>query len=138
MKAILITGMLMGLVVLPGCGERDGPRFEGRIVSHVDTYGSGTGAESSLRREGSMTSGFNYGDPSRGPDWRSDIKWHFLRQELVSDVYRVEWTFRPKSGTGGTKAMDVSFDGLASVTVFSNKWQIITFEPGETKAVFKQ
>jgi hypothetical protein len=133
MKAILKMGTLLGIVILTGCGsEESSPRFQGRIVSHVDAYGSGTGNESSLRRKGSMTSGFDYGDSSK-PDWTSDIKWSFLRQDGEIDVYRVEWIFSPKSGTSGTKVKEVNFDGTKSVTVFSNQWQVISVEPGRTK-----
>ncbi len=133
MKAMLTLGTLLGLVVLTGCGSAEiGPRFQGRIVSRVDTYGSGTGNESILHREGSMTSGFEYGDSSK-PDWTSDIKWSFLRRDGRSDVYRVAWTFRPKSGAGGTKAKEVSFDGTQSVTVFSNQWEVISVEPEKMK-----
>src|SRR5512139_1714582 len=132
MKAILTIGTLLGFVALTGCGSASsGPRFQGRIVSHVDTYGSGTGNESSLRRKGSMTSGFDYGNSSR-PDWNSEINWSFLRQDGESDVYRVEWIFSPKSGTSGTKVTEVNFDGTKSLMVFSNEWQVISIEPGRT------
>jgi len=86
MKFILTIGLLLALALLSGCnGTEAGPRFQGRIVSHVDTYGSGTGSESRLHREGSMTSGFDYGDPAKS-DWTSDIKWCFLRREGGTDV----------------------------------------------------
>jgi len=130
MNAMLPTLAMLGLVVLAGCGKtEDTPRFPGRIVSHVDTYGSGTGSESNLDREGSLTSGFEYGDSSK-PDWTSDIKWCFLRRDGASDVYRLDWTFRPKSGTGVSDTQEVFFDGEESVRIFGNEWQVVSIEPG--------
>jgi hypothetical protein len=138
MKTMLTTGPLLGLVLLAGCGKSDaGPRFPGRMVSHVDTYSSGTGSESNLDREGSMTSGFDYADSSQ-PDWTSDIKWCFLGRDGASDVYRVEWTFRPEDGVGRTKATEVSFDGTKSVKVFANQWQVISVEPGAMTSAGKR
>ena len=129
MRPNLTIGALLTLVLLTGCGRTEaGPRFQGRIVSHVDTYGSGTGSESNLHREGSMTSGFDYGDSAK-PDWTSDIKWCFLRQDGGSDVYRVQWTFRPKNGTGRIRTTEVSFDGKRSARVSGNQWQTISIEP---------
>jgi hypothetical protein len=128
-RAILTTGTLLALILVAGCGRtKTGPRFQGRIVSHVDTYGSGTGTESSLRREGSMTSGFDYGDPAK-PDWDSDIRWCFVRQDGESDLYRVEWNFRPKTGTGRTQTTEVPFDGKHSARVSENQWQTVSIEP---------
>ncbi len=130
MRTILTIGVLPGLILLYGCGRsEDGPRYQGRIVSHVDTYDSGTGGETILGRKGSMIGGFNYRDPAK-PDWTSDIRWYFLRQDGGSDVYRVEWTFRPKSGAGGTQTAEVSFDGKHAVKVFGNQWEVISIEPG--------
>ncbi len=130
MRAMYKVIAVFGLALLAGCGKSDvGPRFAGTVVSHVDTYGSGTGTQSVLRREGSMTSGFNYGDSSKG-DWTSDITWRFLRRDGTNDVYRVEWTFRPKGGSSDTKAKEVSFNGVKAVRVFDNRWQVISIEPG--------
>ena len=129
MRCIPVTGPLLALVLLSGCNRtEDGPRFQGRIVSHVDGHGSGTGSESVLLREGSMTSGFDYGDSAK-LDWSSDIKWCFLRQDGGSDVYRVEWAFRPKNGTGVTQTMDGLYDGGHSARVSGNQWQTISIEP---------
>jgi hypothetical protein len=133
MKTMLTIGLLLGSVLLAGCDKSGaGPRFPGRIVSHVGTYGSGTGGESNLDREGSMTSGFHYADSSQ-PDWTSDIKWCFLGRDRSSDVYRVEWTFRPEKGVGRTEVTEVAFDGTKSVRVFDNPWQVISVEPGAIK-----
>ncbi len=56
MKAVLGTWVMAGLLLLAGCGEGDdGPRLGGRVVSHVDAYGSGTGGEAGLDVEGSMS-----------------------------------------------------------------------------------
>ena len=120
----------LAMVLTAGCGKTPArPRFEGRVVSHVDEYGSGTGTESALVAKGSMVSGFNYGEPSK-PDWTSQIQWCFLRQAGGQDVYRVEWTFRRTSGTRRTGAREVSFDGTNSVKVFDSQWQVISIEPG--------
>jgi hypothetical protein len=134
MKAMHTVVALFGLALPSGCGRPDvaTPRFAGTVVSRVDTYCSGTGVQSVLHRQGSMTSGFDYGDPSKA-DWTSDIKWHFLRRDGQSDVYRVEWTFRPEGGTGGTKTREVSFNGTQAVRVFDNQWQVISIEPGSMK-----
>ena len=138
MKSILIIGPLLALFILSGCSRPEaGPRFQGRVVSHVDTYGSGTGVEANLHREGSMTSGFDYGDLAK-PDWRSQIEWRFLRQDDGSDVYRVEWTFAPKNGTGLTRTSEASFDGKQSVRVAENEWQTISIEPGPLQGISQQ
>jgi hypothetical protein len=130
MKGMHMIGVLFGLALLTGCGRSDiGPRFTGTVVSHVDRYGSGTGGQSVLRREGSMTSGFDYGD-SPEADWTSDITWSFLRRDGANDVYRMEWTFRPDNGVGRTQVKDVWFDGAEAVRVFENQWQVISIEPG--------
>jgi hypothetical protein len=133
MRPAHVIGVLFGFVLLTGCGRSDiGPRFAGTVVSHVDGYGSGTGGESALRREGSMTSGFDYGDPSK-PDWTSDIRWSFLRRDGGSDVYRMEWTFRPANGAGRTESKEIAFDGRKAVRAFGNQWQVISIEPGPMK-----
>ena len=47
MKAMLASWVMLGFMLLGGCGKtEDGPRYGGRIVSHVEAYGSGTGSES--------------------------------------------------------------------------------------------
>lgn len=130
-RIILSVGVFLISVWLAGCSRHTPvPRFEGRIVSHVDTYGSGTGTSANLSSssDGSMISGFDYGDPAK-PDWSSDIKWSFLRQDGGKDVYRVEWTFRPKNGTSRTQVTEVPFDGSQSAKVPGNDWQIISIEP---------
>ncbi len=129
-KVMVVMWTMVGVVVLGGCGERDGgARFGGRVVSHVDAYGSGTGSEANLDGEGSLKSGFEYGDASK-TDWTSEIKWRFLRQDGDNDVYRVDWTFRLKGGTPVSDTKDVAFDGQKSVKVFSNEWQVVSIEPG--------
>ncbi len=121
---------MVGLVVLGGCGEgEDGPRFWGRVVSHVDVYGSGTGGEAKLDEEGSMRSGFEYGDTPKA-DWTSEITWRFVGRDGDSDVYRLDWTFRPENGTSVSDTKEVSFDGAESVKVFGNQWQVVSIEPG--------
>jgi len=129
-KGVYVVGAAFGLALLAGCSKSDsGPRFAGTVVSYVDTYGSGTGTQSVLQREGSMRSGFDYGDPSK-VDWTSDVTWRFLRRDGTSDVYRVKWTFRSKGASSDTKAKEVSFDGTETVRVFDNQWQVISIEPG--------
>jgi len=121
--------MVLGPVLLGGCGETGGgPQFGGRVVSHVDTYGSGTGSEAKLDEEGSLSCGFEYGDASK-PDWTSEIRWRFLRQDGDNDVHRIDWTFRMKDGAGVSNSKDVSFDGKESVKVFANQWQVVSIEP---------
>ena len=128
-RITLAFGTLLVITLLSGCGKQEaGARFQGRVISHVDEQGTGTGTEAILLREGSMMSGFDYGDSTK-PDWSSEVKWSFLRQEGGSDVYRVEWTFRPTTGTGGTQTREVSFDGKHSVRVCGNQWQTISIEP---------
>jgi len=130
MNAMSIVGLMFGLALVAGCAKSDvGPRFAGTVVSHVDTYGSGTGTQSVLGREGSMRGGFDYGDSSK-VDWTSDVTWRFLRCDDKNDVYTVEWTFRPKRGASVTKTKEVSFDGTQAVRVFENQWQVISIEPG--------
>ncbi|MHC1769106.1 MAG: hypothetical protein AB9869_33295 [Verrucomicrobiia bacterium] len=125
-----IVGGLFGLALVAGCAKSDiGPRFAGKVVSYVDTYGSGTGTQSVLGREGSMKSGFDYGDASK-VDWTSEVTWRFLRRDDTNDVHRVEWTFLLKGGLSDTKAKEVSFDGTQAVRVFDNQWQVISIEPG--------
>lgn len=99
------------------------------MVSHVDAYASGTGGEANLDAEGSLKSGFEYGDALK-TDWTSQIKWRFLRQDGDNDVYRVDWTFRLKGGTDVSDTKEAAFDGQTSVKVFSNEWQVVSIEPG--------
>lgn len=130
MKTMSIVGVVFGLALLAGCARSDvGPRFAGTVVSHVDTYGSGTGTQSVLGREGSMRGGFDSGDSSK-LDWTSNVTWRFLRRDGTNDVYTVEWAFRPKGGASDTKAKEVSFDGAQAVRVFENQWEVISIEPG--------
>jgi hypothetical protein len=129
MRPRSIVDVVFVLALLAGCAKSDvGPRFAGRVVCHVDAYGSGTGNQSVLGRAGSMRSGFDYGDSFK-VDWTSDVTWRFLRSDDTNDVYTVEWTFRPKGGASNTKAKEVSFDGTQAVRVFENQWQVISIEP---------
>jgi len=132
MKAMLVSCVMVGpvLLLLGGCGEGDGgARFGGRVVSHVDTYGSGTGGEAALDEEGTLACGFAYGDASKS-DWTAEVKWRFVGQDGGSDVYRFDWTFRPKSGAAVADTKEVAFDGSEAVKVFSNQWQVVSIEPG--------
>jgi len=128
-KAALACWVGLGVVLLSGCGEGDGGlRFGGRVVSHVGTYGSGTGSEAELDEEGTLSCGFEYGDASK-QGWTSQIKWRFLRQDGDSDVYRIDWTFRMKDGASVSNSKEVSFDGKESVQAFANHWQVVSIEP---------
>jgi hypothetical protein len=130
---------VFGLAFLAGCGKLDGgPRFVGTVVSHVDTYGSGKSNRAVLRREGSLRSGSNYGDlyksDSSKVTWTSRIAWRFLRRDGANDVYRVERIFRPKGGSIDTRVKEVSFDGVKTVRVFDDQWEVISIEPGPIPA----
>ena len=138
MRCMSIACVTLSLAVLSGCGKTDfTPRFAGRIVSHVDAYGSGTGGETALKREGSMRSGYQYGDPARSDwtrsDWTSDIKWQLIGQKGEADLYRVEWRFAFRNTAGSTRVGEVPFDGMKPAIVFSNQWQTVSIEPGMTK-----
>lgn len=129
-KAMVACWLMLGVVLAGGCGKtEDGPRFGGRVVSHVDAYGSGTGGEAKLDAEGSMKSGFEYGDASK-TDWTSQIKWRFVSRDGAHDVYRLDWTFRLAGGTDVSDTKEVAFDGAQSVKGFSNERQVVSIEPG--------
>ena len=126
----LLWLVMLWLVLVGGCGERGGgARFGGRVVSHVDGYGSGTGGEAALDEDGTLKSGFEYGDAAKA-DWTAEVKWRFVGRDGDSDVYRFDWTFRPKSGGAVSDTKEVAFDGTESVRVFSNQWQVVSIEPG--------
>ena len=131
MKTILIHLPVCLLLCFAGCtSETPGPRFSGTIVSHVDSYGSGTGTSSQLSPTGQMRAGFDYTDTSKS-DWTADVKWSFLRREDSADVYRVEWTFKATSGSSSPNVAELSFDGVAPAKVTVNEHLVISIEPEE-------
>lgn len=106
----------------------DAAAYSGSIVSHVDSYGSGTGSSTLLSSSGNAKSGFSYGDPSK-TSWKGSIKWQLLRREGTSDVYRVEWRFEPKGGTPAHKVEELYFDGVISAKLVVNPHWVISIEP---------
>ena len=123
--------LLIALVVanLSGCaGETPVTRHSGSVVSHVDSYGSGTGGSQHLANMGQMIAGFDYGDSSK-TDWKGSIKWSFLRHEGNSDVYQVEWGYKPEGGSPTRKVEDLSFDGVIPAKLVVNEQWVISIEP---------
>jgi hypothetical protein len=100
----------------------------GTIVSHIDSYGSGTGSRSELSSSGQMVTGFDYGNPAK-PDWKGSIKWQLLRREGKSDVYQIEWNFEPMKGTSTSKTEELSFDGVTPSKLVVNTQWVISIEP---------
>jgi len=128
--------LMMSLVVatLSGCtSETPVARYSGSIVSHVDSYGSGTGGRQHLANLGQMGAGFDYGDSSR-TDWKASIKWNFLRSEGNSDVYQVEWEFKPQGGSPTRKVEELSFDGAIPAKLVVNEQWVISIEPEQPPA----
>ena len=123
--------LLFALVVgnLSGCAsETPVARYSGSVVSHVDSYGSGTGGSQHLANLGQMSAGFDYGDSSK-TDWKGSIKWSFLRREGNSDVYKVEWEHKPKGGSATRKVEGLSFDGVIPAKLVVNEQWLISIEP---------
>ena len=104
------------------------PRFGGTIVSHVDSYGSGTGTSSQLSATGQMRTGFDYTDESKA-DWTADIKWSFLRRDGASDVYRIEWVFIERNESSDPQRVELSFDGESPAKLPVTDQLIISIEP---------
>lgn len=129
MKTILIHLPVCLLLCFAGCTkEKPVPRFSGTIVSHVDSYGSGTGTSSQLSPTGQMRTGFDYKDTSK-TDWTADIKWSFLRREVSADVYRVEWDFKATGGSSSSNVAELSFDGVTPAKLTVNEHLVISIEP---------
>lgn len=99
----------------------------GAIVSHIDSYGSGTGGRTTLSSSGQMNTGFNYGD-SENTDWKGSIKWRLLRKEGISDVYEIEWNFKPSNGTSTSKVEELAFDGVQPAKLIVNQQWVISIE----------
>jgi hypothetical protein len=80
-----------------------------------------------------MGAGFDYGDSSR-TDWKASIKWNFLRSEGNSDVYQVEWEFKPQGGSPTRKVEELSFDGAIPAKLVVNEQWVISIEPEQPPA----
>jgi hypothetical protein len=132
MKTILLHLPVCLLLCFAGCdSETPVPRFAGTIVSHVDSYGSGTGTSHQLSTTGGMHTGFEYTDTSK-TNWTADINWSFLRRESGADVYRVEWEFKTNSGSSSAKVAELSFDGVTPAKLAINEQLIISIEPEDS------
>ncbi len=105
------------------------PKFAGTIVSHVDSYGSGTGTSSQLSDAGQMRTGFDYTDESKA-DWTADIKWSFLRREDDADVYGIECKFLEPNRLSEPNTEELSFDGESPAKLQVSEQLIISIEPG--------
>jgi hypothetical protein len=137
LKGIAVNGMRILTVVvvlcfglLSGCDKTaPRPRFAGLVVSHVDTYRSGTGPSSDLVREKNMDGGFHYGDVKK-TDWKSEIHWELIGYHGESDVYRFKRVFRPVGGAALSSEMKVEYDGKKPVIVFQNDSETVSIELG--------
>ena len=76
-KPTLLLMSALVVVNLSGCAsETPVARYSGSIVSHVDSYGSGTGGSQHLANLGQMAAGFDYGDSSK-TDWKAKHQMEF-------------------------------------------------------------
>lgn len=96
------------------------------MVSHIDSFGSGTGTSSPLSPTGQMRTGFDYTDDSTR-DWKADIKWSFVRRDGAADVYRIEWKFIDEPSV--PNAAELSFDGVSTSKLPVSGQLIISIEP---------
>jgi len=129
MRKLLVNLSLLLTLYFTGCAnETPVPRFAGTIVSHVDSYGSGTGVSSELSATGQMRTGFDYTDDSK-TDWKADIKWSFLRREGGADVYRIEWIFLDGDESSDPNSAELSFDGESPAKLPVTDQLIISIEP---------
>ncbi len=104
-------------------------RYSGSIVSHVGSYGSGTGGSQHLANLGQMSTGIKYGETSK-THWNGSIKWRYLRKESNSDVYKVEWEYKPTGGSPTHNVDELAFDGVSPTKLVVNKQWVISIEPG--------
>ncbi len=100
----------------------------GTIVSHIDSYGSGSGSRTALSSSGQMITGFDYSDSAK-TDWKGSIKWRLLRSNGKSDVYEIEWSFKPKEEAATKKTEELSFDGVTPAKLIVNTQWVISIEP---------
>ncbi len=108
-------------------------RNSSSIVSHVDSYGSGTGSRHELSSTGQMVTGFDYGDATK-TDWKGSIKWRLLRREGQSYLYQVEWNYKPNGGAPTGKTEELSFDGVTPAKLIVNEQWVISIEPNQPPA----
>ena len=59
------------------------------------------------------------------------IKWRYLRKESNSDVYKVEWEYKPKGGSPTHKVDELSFDGVSPAKLVVNEQWVISIEPDQ-------
>ncbi len=129
MKTIFLHLPVILLLYFTGCSsDTPVPRFAGTIVSHVDSYGSGTGTSHQLSSTGQMRTGFDYTDTSK-TDWTAVISWSFLRREDSLDVYRIEWEFKATSGSSSPNVAELSFDGVTPAKLTVSEHLVISIEP---------
>jgi hypothetical protein len=130
-KPILLVMIALVFANLSGCATKTPvAQFSGSIVSHVDSYGSGTGGSQELANLGQMAAGFDYGDSSK-TDWKGSIQWSFLRSEGNSDVYQIKWEFKPQGGSPTRKVEELSFDGVIPAKLVVNEQWVISIEPDQ-------
>ncbi|MEP3479115.1 MAG: hypothetical protein ABJZ55_07710 [Fuerstiella sp.] len=129
MNSSLLHWPVSLLLCFAGCAkETPVPRFAGTIVSHVDSYGSGTGTSHQLSPAGQMRSGFDETDDVEA-DWIADVKWSFLRREDGADVYRVEWQFVERNRSSVPRDAELAFDGVSPSKLAVSDQLIISIEP---------
>ena len=117
------------LLCVAGCAkETPVPRFPGTIVSHIDSYGSGTGTRSQLSSVGQMRTGFDYTDESK-TDWKAEIRWSFIRREGGADVYRIQWAFIERNDSSVPNDAELLFDGVSPAKLSVSDQLIISIEP---------
>lgn len=128
----IVVSLVFVAGLCAGCtSESPVVRHAGRVVSHVDSYGSGTGNSQRLQAAGEMVVGFSYGDPSRR-SWKGKVKWALLRQEGDADVYRVESEFSPENGASVRESQSLSFDGESAAVIVVNDQWAISIEPDQS------
>ena len=129
MRKLTANLSLLLTLYVTGCtNEVTVPRFAGTIVSHVDSYGSGTGASSKLSAAGQMRTGFDYTDNSK-TDWKADIKWAFLGREGGADMYRIEWIFLDGDESSDPNSAELSFDGESPAKLPVTDQLVVSIEP---------
>jgi hypothetical protein len=132
MKTAILHLLVCLLLCCTGCAkETPIPRFSGTIVSHVDSYGSGTGNSSQLSSTGQMRTGFDYSNDSK-KDWTADIKWSFRRREGDADVYRIEWEIIDQNDSSVLNSAELSIDGVSPAKLPVTDQLIISIEPEES------
>jgi hypothetical protein len=131
-KFIVVLSFVFVAGLCAGCtSESPVVRHAGKVVSHVDSYGSGTGNSQRLQAAGEMVVGFSYGDPLKR-SWKGKIKWALLRQEGDADVYKVQSEFISENGATVRKSQSLSYDGESAAVIVVNDQWAISIEPGHS------